>query len=543
MTEPAAGGSADAADRPGPQAHRPLDARLAVVAAGSWAVTVAGVWAGPAAATSAAAVCAGGGALATVTAARAARGRTRRRWSARRIAVTTTIAAVLLTSCGYAVAITVRVHAVEANPVHEVYGRTAHASMTVDDDPRPIGEAAFGGSRVLVHGTLDSLRLHGRDVPTGGSVVAFAPTGGWQGLLPGQNVDFRGRFAEPGRRDMSVATIEITGAPSDASAASWLGRAAGSVRHRFAGVCASVLAPPVAGLLRGLVLGDRSGMDADARDRFVASGLTHLTAVSGTHFALVCAIVLLLARPLGPRPAAVITAVVMIGYVVLVRPSPSVLRAASMGMIGLGALLTGRRRQALPALSATVLVLLGWRPALSVSAGFAMSALATAALVVLAPMWTDWLRARRWPVALAEAAAVAVAAHAATMPVVAGISGTLSMVAVPANLLAAPAVAPALLLGVLAAAIGPFWPWGAELLARCAGPPVWWLEHVARWCAALPGAQVAVPAGRLGAVLVLAAVAVVCAWFASRRFRWCAVAASAGAEVVWLPLHWTGPPW
>src|SRR5699024_11686903 len=85
------------------------------------------------------------------------------------------------------------------------------------------------------------------------------------------------------------------------------------------------LAPAEAALLPGLVLGDTSGMDEGAKERFAIAGLTHLTAVSGTHFALVCAAAAALARSLGPKGRAAVTVVVTVGFVIVVSPAPSVL--------------------------------------------------------------------------------------------------------------------------------------------------------------------------------------------------------------------------
>ena len=153
-------------------------------------------------------------------------------------------------------------------------------------------------------------------------------------------------------------------------------------------------------------------------------------------------------------------------------------RAAAMGVIGLLALALGRARAAMPALAATVLVLVVVDPELAGDAGFALSVVATAGLLLLAPRWRDGLRRRAvYPAGLAEAIAVPAAAQVAVSPIIAGISGTVSLVAVAANLAAAPAVAPATVLGVLAAVVSPVWLTGGdvprlagELAGAVAGP-------------------------------------------------------------------------
>jgi competence protein ComEC len=138
----------------------------------------------------------------------------------------------------------------------------------------------------------------------------------------------------------------------------------------------------------------------------------------------------------GPVSTAVVCVVALVGFVILVRPSPSVVRAAAMGAIGLLALASGRPRAAVPALAAGVAVLVLVDPELAGDAGFTLSVLATGGLLLLAPRWRDGLRRRRVPAGVAEALAVPAAAQLACAPVVAGLSGAVSLVAVPANLLA-----------------------------------------------------------------------------------------------------------
>jgi competence protein ComEC len=92
----------------------------------------------------------------------------------------------------------------------------------------------------------------------------------------------------------------------------------------------------------------------------------HLLAVSGTNCVIIVGAVLLVLRRLrlGPIVCAVGSGLVLIAFVVVARPSPSVLRAATMSGIALIALAVGRPRLAVPILAAAVLGLLVWRPTL-----------------------------------------------------------------------------------------------------------------------------------------------------------------------------------
>jgi competence protein ComEC len=261
--------------------------------------------------------------------------------------------------------------------------------------------------------------------------------------------------------------------------------------------------------------------------------LTHLTAVSGANVTIVCGAVLLTAGLVGPRVAVAFAAFALLTFVVVVQPSASVLRAAVMGAITLLAVVSHRRRQAIPALSAAVLVLMIASPELAVDVGFALSVSATAALIVIAPVWSRRLVARGWPKPLADAVSVAVAAQLVTAPLVAGISGTFSLVSVAANLAVAAVIPPITVVGTAAAALHPLWPAGAELLIRFTGPELWWLLWVAQWVGGVPGASLSVPSGLLGVLTVAAGgLAAVVSW----RWRWVRIATWAAAVCL---LAWT----
>jgi competence protein ComEC len=197
----------------------------------------------------------------------------------------------------------------------------------------------------------------------------------------------------------------------------------------------------------------------------------------------------------------------MTAFVALVHPTPSVLRAAAMGAVGVSALVLGRPARAVPALAATVVVLLVTDPWLAASIGFTLSVVATAGIVLLSHPLAAGL-ARTLPErgsGVARVTAVPLAAQLACGPVVVMLAPALPTYAVPANLLVAPAIVPATILGVLAALVAPWWPAGGVLLARGAGWATWWVASVARGLAGLPGSQVPWPGAPWGPVLLAVA--------------------------------------
>ena len=132
--------------------------------------------------------------------------------------------------------------------------------------------------------------------------------------------------SEPRRPDLTVATLTTSSAPKVVRGPPAYQRWAAAVRAQFRQVSSQALGEPESGLLPGLVLGDTSALSDDLKDNFRTCGLTHLTAVSGANFAIIIGALLLVVRWLGagPRLAVALTAIAIVVFVILVRPSPSV---------------------------------------------------------------------------------------------------------------------------------------------------------------------------------------------------------------------------
>ena len=426
-------------------------------------------------------------------------------------------AALLLAGILVAVPLTTRLLQAQRDPLSALAARSVGATLrvTVTERPKPVRSAGYAGQQagtrtVVVTADVVSAVVNGHDVRTNGRVALLAPFQEWSRLLPGQDVTATGKLALPRDRDLTVAVVYVRGPPAAPGSAPWWQHVAESTRAALR-AASSVLSPDAAGLLPGLVVGDTSGVSSQVEREFTESGLTHLMAVSGSNLAVVAGAVLLLLRVAraGPRLSASVAGVALIGFVVLVGSEPSVLRAGVMGAVSLLALAMGRQRSAVSALAAAVCALIVFDPAMAVTFGFALSVLATAGLVLLAPRWVDAMTTRGVPPGVAEGIAIPFAAFVVTAPVIAGMAGQVSVVSIAANVLAAPVVAPATVLGVLTALLATLWPAGAEFTAHLAGPEAEWLILVARHASRVPGAVLPWPGGWWGgclAVVVLAAV-------------------------------------
>lgn len=420
------------------------------------------------------------------------------------------VGAVAMIGVAFGLTAALRSDAVTHHPVTHRFGSTAWVTVIPGEGPRMVGTG-----RLMFRGDLDRIT----DDETSGAVTVFATGPDFGRLIPGQPVRFRARITAPKRHDLSVAVLTAVGRP-ELGPVPAVQRLAQSLRGGFATVCRAVLPADQAAMLPGLVLGDTSAVPVATTNDFRIAGLTHLTAVSGANVSIVCGAVLLSARFVGPRAAVGLAALALMGFVIVVQPGASVLRAAIMGAIGLLAVLSSRRRQAIPALAATVIALMAMAPHLAVDVGFALSVSATAALVVLAPLWSRRLVARGWPKPLADALCIALAAQFATAPLIAAISGRFSVVSVIANLIVAVVIPPITLLGTAAAVLAPLWPAAAGLLVRFTGPELWWLLRAAHLAATLPGASITVPDGWVGLIAVgCAGVAGVLLWHRRRFIR------------------------
>jgi competence protein ComEC len=303
------------------------------------------------------------------------------------------------------------------------------------------------------------------------------------------------------------------------------------MRGRAERAVASGLPEPEAALARGMVLGQDEEIDESTRQDWRDSGLSHLLAVSGQNVMLLVALalpLLALART-GPLVRGLALLAVVALYVPLAGAGPSLQRAGIMGVAGIAAMTLSRPASRWYALLLAAAVTLAVNPRASSDPGWQLSFVAVAGILsigrplaaALAHAGGELLREPARPIArglvrgLADAIAITLAATLATAPLVAFHFGAVPVAGLIANLLALPAVAPAMWLGMLKAALGLA---GAVLppagdLAGLLGPltraPLAYLERLAERCADLPGGRLALPlrspASVLAAYALLAA--------------------------------------
>ena len=427
-------------------------------------------------------------------------------------------------------------------------------SVTVDGFPTQVssgfaapdngsGPGSTGSAtRWKIPVTVLEAQVAGQQWTSTTAATIFGQGDQWGAVTPGERLEFSGRLSRDTLGSAPGPNVAARSPPDVVGSAPWWFDGAHAIRNALSDNAAR-LDGDAAGLLPGLVVGDTSGISDQLSADAKATGIAHLLAVSGSHFAVLCGITVVVLRRFGPRYAAAGGTVTLLGLVVLVGPQPSVLRAAVMGGIALLALLTGRTRSCVPALATAVIVLLFVDPQLAVSAGFALSVLATGGLILLAPVWSTALQRRGVPRGWADLLVVPIAAQVVTMPIIVGISGSVSVVGVLANLVVAPVVAPALIVGVLCALTGPWWPAAAALFAHGCAPMLGWIAGVAHALARWPAATLPWPATAVG-VLTLVGLSIAMLYLLRhRRFRVVLGTALAAGASVLVPYQVVSPGW
>jgi competence protein ComEC len=270
-----------------------------------------------------------------------------------------------------------------------------------------------------------------------------------------------------------------------------------------------------AALARGFVLGEDDRIDARTRDDFQRTSLTHLLAVSGQNVILLGVLawplLALFGLPLRARLVGVLCLIAI--YVPVTGAGPSIQRAGVMGAAGLVAALADRPRSRWYAVLLAACATLALNPRADGDVGWQLSFAAVIGIMLWSRRLTalisrqaDRGSARR---ALAEAVAVTVAATVATAPLMAAAFDQFSPAALPANVLAAPAVAPAMWLGMLTGILGqatflPVEPFN-WLDSLCLA----YIAQVAHWLAAPDWALLTVHLGSVWSVTAAYAVLVI----------------------------------
>ncbi|MFZ3416706.1 ComEC/Rec2 family competence protein, partial [Arthrobacter sp. 3Tela_A] len=384
-------------------------------------------------------------------------------------------------------------------------GASITGEFVATSDARAAAADRFSGKpRYLLEAQLHSFTLAGERSPARLPVLVIG-NDAYADIHLGDTFTTAGVLSASDPGDRTAAVLRASRAPAVEPADGLLAFAT-ALRTGFAERAQTLGTTDAAGLLPGMVLGDRSTAPPELTTAMQDTGLTHLTAVSGANCSYLLAFVFLLSRLIRlPRGAAAAVAVLMLaGFVLVVRPDASVLRAAVMGSIGTAAVLTGRGKVPAALLCLCATVLLAVDPWLSGSYAFILSVCATAGLIFLGPPLSGGL-ARFLPQPVAVLTAVPLAAQVACSPVLVLLQPNLPAYSLPANIAAAPVVPFVTIAGMAAVLLGYLAPPLDFPLLVSAGAGSGWVAGVARFFAQAPGALLPWGAGAPRGVGIAAA--------------------------------------
>jgi len=381
------------------------------------------------------------------------------------------------------------------------------AGLRLDAAPRSTRATPWSGERRLrVAATLI-------DVTTDGIRTGLAPIrvdlslpGDGEGLGFGSTVVVDGRLAELPSSSRAAFRLSASEVRETGPAPPWVawthplreGLAEASVR----------LGGDGGALVPGLAIGDTSRVSDELESAMRIASLTHLTAVSGANCAIITAAAFWAAGLAGlPRLWRVVAALVALGgFVALVTPEASVVRASAMAVVVLTACATARAAGGVPALCLAVVALLALDPWYSADAGFALSVFATGGLVLLSRPLAAALE--RWvPRPIAAVVAIPLAAQLACQPVLVLLEPVIPVYGVPANLLAAPAAPIATMAGLVGCLLMPVLPSVGVAALQVAWVPASWIALLARGVERMPLTGIPWPPGAVGALLAALAIA------------------------------------
>lgn len=418
---------------------------------------------------------------------------------------------------GLAVA-SIRVLPIISGPIAEAskHSQIVHGEGVIASDPivserrEALDWSASELIRVTV--TVTQIDVHGQTSTLRLPVMAFSSDpetiSRLRVLAPGQRIAFVGKLNPPIPGRAIAANLSLTDQPvvlERPPKYQWLAAELRRGLHK----AMTNTSDAAKGLVPGLALGDSSELDPDLAVAMKSSGLTHLIAVSGTNVTLLIVVVLAMLRRSGLAKGHkyLIALFALCAFVVVVRPQPSVLRATVMGLVALIAGYTGSKKSPLPALCLAVIALVVIDPWLAVSYGFALSVAATFGLLLWSEkllFYLDQRVPRLVPGWVIETLAITICAQLAVFPLMIALGSQVSLISIPANMIAVPLAGPAMLLGVLTALAAPISLPIAKLVAEIAALPANVIAGVAMKAAQVDWLTIPWPKGIMGVSLAVA---------------------------------------
>lgn len=358
------------------------------------------------------------------------------------------------------------------NPIqgHEVLMRGA-----IKED---IGHSTGGSVSIqLDHVFIDGQALPGTVLVTGRSSAH---------LLRGDTIQLRGTV----RDGLGSFPATVTMRSLLAIERQPLGDIGRVVRDWFADGVRRAIPEPEASLGVGFLTGQKSALPSELSDSLKIAGLTHIVVASGYNLTILVRVARKLLLRISKYISAVSAAAMIIAFVTITGLSPSMTRAGLVSGLSLLAWYYGHAFHPLVLLPLAAAATVVAQPSYAWGdMGWQLSFTAFLGVMIIAPLLHAYFFGNKEPGTIRQILGETIAAHIVTVPIIALGFGTISNVAIIANIVVVPLVPLAMLLTFLC---GVWSLLGAPFLVLLSTPTVWllgYMTHAASYIAELPWAQ------------------------------------------------------
>lgn len=229
------------------------------------------------------------------------------------------------------------------------------------------------------------------------------------------------------------------------------------------------LSPPQSSILGAMILGDKSRMSTEVKEKLNISGLRHITAVSGMHVVILTSILMSLLIGLGlwRGQAFYLTIVIIFLFIIMAGLQPSGIRAGIMGGLFLLGQKIGRKTVSSRSIIMAAVVMLAINPfLLTKDVGFQLSFLAVIGIIYLGPIFKNWLKLLTPHLSsqkgegfgnLRSIISMTLSAQIFTLPILVYNFGRISLVAPLTNVLILPIVYWIMIFGFIFGFLGIIW--------------------------------------------------------------------------------------
>ncbi len=228
-----------------------------------------------------------------------------------------------------------------------------------------------------------------------------------------------------------------------------------SIKKTFLHSISKNISEPGASLLGGLLVGAKQSLGADLLNSFRIAGIIHIVVLSGYNVTIVADAIMLVFSFLPKLTRLFLGVGSILGFMIMVGAGATVVRASAMAIIVVFARMTGRMSEITIALIFTGLTMLLINPRILIfDPSFQLSFLATVGLIYLAPYVEKYLHfvPTKWH--FREFAVATISTQIFVLPILLYMTGKLSVVALPVNLLVLAIIPATMFFGFIAGVVG-----------------------------------------------------------------------------------------